>query len=312
MNGHKDIVQSFLVAGARADLVNAKGDTALMLAVQQGHYHTAEELLKAPSSNFYQVNHLGANILHQAIASGLDAMVHNILYHDMDRRSNPDVHEGLSSLLLYPTPLVDTALQGPTPLTGLMMACQNGKLNLVKTMLRVGANVNLQTPTGETALMFASLVGRADIAELLLDAHAHANLTTTTNGFTALMMAASRGHGPVVQTLIRHARSTGTEGSLDITDRVGNSALDHAASATPPEEETAQMLVAAGIELGRRGAAFASAQTLEARARALAERVGGMLGAGVGGKGVKVKDKDKDKGESGGGVEIEVAAREGV
>ena len=348
LHGHKDMVKSFLVAGAKADLVNARGDTALMMAVQQGHYHTAEELLKAPSCDLYQSNSLGANVLHQAVAGGLDAMVHAILYHDLDRRSNPDIHGRARAA--SSTPLADTALQGPSPMTALMMASQSGKAGLVRLLLRMGAAVDLQTPTGETALMFAALVGRADIVELLLAAGADAHAATAETGFTALMLAASRGHLEVVMALIepRGAGDGGggaTSGSsgdeqqpplaaagaagagagagaakaaaarpqqlqalLDATDSAGSSALDHAASASPPEAAVVRALVAAGIALGRRGAMFATPEVLALRRRALAAR-GAEEGGGEGeGEG------EGDGGEAGGEnkkIETEVLSREG-
>ena len=167
IHGEREKVKSFLVAGARVDVVNSKGDTALIMAVQHGQYSIVEELLKAPSANLYQRNGLGANILHVAIARGVDVMVHAILYHDLNRRSNSAEEYGKES-----TPLVDTPLEGSSKMTGLMMACQMGKTDIAETIIGVGANLNLQTPSGETALMYASLIGHARIVKLLLSSGA--------------------------------------------------------------------------------------------------------------------------------------------
>ena len=242
-DGLKDMVRSFLVAGAKADLQNARGDTAVMLAVRNGHYFTVVELLKAPSCDLYQRNRQGANILHQSIASGLDVIVHAVLYTDMDRRSNPDIRGRTAS---PPIPLKDTVLEGSSPMTGLMMACMNGKKDIVKTLLNVGANVNVQTPTGETALMFASMIGRTDIVEMLLNAGAQVDLVTTEMGFTCLMLAASRGMVETVELLVMHLRINGLESVMNLTDVAGNTALDHAANATPPEDQTMSILTEAG------------------------------------------------------------------
>jgi len=267
IHGEREKVKSFLVAGARVDVVNSKGDTALIMAVQHGQYHVVEELLKAPSSNLYQRNGLGANVLHVAIAKGMDVMVHAILYHDLNRRSNSAEEHGNES-----TPLVDTPLQGSSKMTGLMMACQMGKTDIVKTIIGVGANLNLQAPSGETALMYASLIGHARIVKLLLRSGARLDLATIDSGFNALMIASSRGHADVVEILLGHVKKNRLDIALDMIDVAGNTALDHAANATPPEEEIAQMLVVAGITLGRRGAIFATPSILAAREKAMAER----------------------------------------
>ena len=251
-DGLKDMVRSFLVAGAKADLLNSRGETALMLAVRHGHYFTVVELLKAPSCDLYQRNRQGANILHQSIAGGLDVIVHAVLYTDMDRRSNPDIRDHRSS---PPIPLKDTVLEGSSPMTGLMMACMNGKKDIVKTLLSVGANVNVQTPTGETALMYASMIGRNDIVEMLLKAGAQVDLVTTEMGFTCLMLAASRGMVETVELLLVHLRNNGLESVVNLTDVAGNTALDHAANATPPEDKTMTILT----EAGGTGRMFASA-----------------------------------------------------
>lgn len=281
-NGHVEMVKSFLVAGAKADMVNYKGETALMLAVQQRHYHTTAALLRAPSANLYQRNRLGANLLHQAIAGGLFVIVEAILATDRDRRSNPDVHEpSVESLSVemrreMEVRLVDTALSGVggSTLTGLMMACQDFNIEVVKSMLRHGVNVNLQSPTGETALMFASTIGHTQLVELLLQHGAVTTAVTKENEFTALMLASSRGHVEIVQLLAQHAEDRGgeEEGLLDMVDSAGHTALDHANDARPPEQRVIDVLVSFGIDLGDHGAPFATQEILNAREEALERR----------------------------------------
>jgi ankyrin repeat protein len=147
-----------------------------------------------------------------------------------------------------------------------------GKTDIVETIIGVGANLNLQAPSGETALMYASLIGHARIVKLLLRSGARLDLATIDSGFNALMIASSRGHADVVEILLEHVKKNRLDIALDMIDVAGNTALDHAANATPPEEEIAQMLVVAGITLGRRGAIFATPSILAAREKAMAER----------------------------------------
>jgi ankyrin repeat protein len=281
-NGHVEMVKSFLVAGAKADMVNYKGETALMMAVQQRHYHTTAALLRAPSANLYQRNRLGANLLHQAIAGGLFVIVETILATDRDRRSNPDVHEpSVESLSVemrreMEVRLVDTALSGVggSTLTGLMMACQDFNIEVVKSMLRHGVNVNLQSSTGETALMFASTIGHTQLVELLLQHGAVTTVATKEYKFTALMLASARGHVEITKLLAQHAEDRGEEedGLLDMADSAGHTALDHANDARPPQQKVIDVLVSFGIDLGDHGAPFATQEVLDAREEALERR----------------------------------------
>ncbi len=49
-----------------------------------------------------------------------------------------------------------------------MEACQEGHLELVKYLIRCGANVNAQTGTGDTALTYACENGHTDVADVLM------------------------------------------------------------------------------------------------------------------------------------------------
>lgn len=52
--------------------------------------------------------------------------------------------------------------------TALMLAVSHGRLDMVKMLLDVGADINLQDDDGSTALMVAAEHGHVDIARLLL------------------------------------------------------------------------------------------------------------------------------------------------
>ena len=53
--------------------------------------------------------------------------------------------------------------------TPLMEAAQEGHLELVRYLLKAGANVHAQTQTGDTALTYACENGHTDVAEGLLE-----------------------------------------------------------------------------------------------------------------------------------------------
>ncbi len=57
---------------------------------------------------------------------------------------------------------------------------------------------------------------------MLVQKGADVNRADTTEGWTALMLAAAEGHQPVVEVLLHHGAD------LDTTDQDGDAAIDHA------------------------------------------------------------------------------------
>lgn len=95
---------------------------------------------------------------------------------------------------------------GPnTKLTGepvLLFAAGNGHLDVIKALLRAGADVNAaDDQTGYTALMAAAGGGHADLIKPLVVAGANIEVRDST-GDTALTLASIRNKPDVVQALI--------------------------------------------------------------------------------------------------------------
>jgi len=83
-------------------------------------------------------------------------------------------------------------------------AAYAGQVDVVQTMLKAGENVDAQDPKfNSTALILAAQQGHVDIVRLLLDNHADINAMTK-HGQTALSQAAYNGHMDVVKLLIEH------------------------------------------------------------------------------------------------------------
>lgn len=92
----------------------------------------------------------------------------------------------------------DIELGASTPL---MEASQEGHLDLVRYLLKMGAFVNAVTTTGDTALTYACENGHTDVAELLLMANAELEHESE-GGRTPLMKAARSGHLSTVEFLL--------------------------------------------------------------------------------------------------------------
>ena len=89
--------------------------------------------------------------------------------------------------------------EGETPL---IIAINNGNLELVKLLLDKGADVNLPNSEGETPLHLAINNGNLELVELLLDKGADVNIPNS-KGRTPLLIAAKKGYNKIVQLLIK-------------------------------------------------------------------------------------------------------------
>ena len=76
--------------------------------------------------------------------------------------------------------------------SALMIASLNGKLEVVKLLLKNGAQVDLQDGGGWSALMCASVEGHAEVTKVLLEKGAQVDLKNNI-GWSALMFASKHG-----------------------------------------------------------------------------------------------------------------------
>jgi ankyrin repeat protein len=94
-----------------------------------------------------------------------------------------------------------TRLGGFTPL---LMAARNGNAAIIEALLNAGADVNGATTTGTTALMFAAASGQVDAVQKIIDGEARLNAQENSRGETALHFAAAFGRSDVIRLLIAH------------------------------------------------------------------------------------------------------------
>ena len=122
------------------NILNAKGESPLMLAALKGHKELAEKLIKKGAD----VNKTGWTPLHYAATSGQLAII---------------------SLLLENSAYIDA--ESPNGSTPLMMAAMYGTPAAVKLLLQEGADAQLKNQQGLTALQFAQRGNRPDSAEAI-------------------------------------------------------------------------------------------------------------------------------------------------
>ena len=139
------LVAQVLINWPKTDvnLLNSKGESALMLAVLKDHQALAEKLIKKGAD----VNKTGWTPLHYAASKG---------------------HLSIISLLLENSAYIDA--ESPNGTTPLMMASMYGTPEAVKLLLEEGADPNLKNQQGLTAQQFAQRANRPDAVEALTKA----------------------------------------------------------------------------------------------------------------------------------------------
>jgi len=178
--GHTDVVEYLLQQGAKPDLQDNFGSTALMAAMptaHQAHIKIVDSLLqKGADPNLIRPN--GITALMIAAEKGHTEVVKSLL----EVKAKPD--------------LIST-----NGFTALMFAAQNGCYETVALLLKENADINLGEKQGITPLMIAAQEGHAKVVKALLEGKAKPDLIRP-NGFTALMIASEKGHTEVVKALL--------------------------------------------------------------------------------------------------------------
>lgn len=135
-----ELVDLLVNAGAKLNLRNRHGETAIMLASYKG----LGNIVHALYVNGAEINHKGWNPLLYAASGG---------------------HARIIELLLEGgVPVNATSDNGTTPL---MMAARGNHLEAAKVLLKNGADPNLRNEWGKTALDWALSKKNTEFAELL-------------------------------------------------------------------------------------------------------------------------------------------------
>jgi ankyrin repeat protein len=135
-----DLVDLLVQAGARLNLRNRYGETAIMLA----SLHGLEDIVRKLYIKGAEINHEGWNPLIYAATGG---------------------HPRIIQLLLEGgVPINSTSSNGTT---ALMMAARGGHVEAARVLLKNGADPNLRNEWDKTALQWALSKNHSNVAELL-------------------------------------------------------------------------------------------------------------------------------------------------
>jgi ankyrin repeat protein len=230
--GHLDVVKLLLEAGVDVSVEDDEKRTPLKMAIQGNYGEVASALVAAgadPNTEFIDEDGTAHNLLMDAI------IVENVefaklliekgadIYYSDDRDVSTLLqasHRGMTEvveLLLSkhdpekkPSYLEQPSDDGVSPL---IAAASEGHVEIVKALLKAGADVNSKDKDATTALMAASARGHKDVVEALLEAKPDVNLQNE-DGHTALMFAYN-GKNQVDTLWERYAQYVTTEEGED-------------------------------------------------------------------------------------------------
>jgi ankyrin repeat protein len=135
--------------------------------------------------------------------------------------------EMVSSLISADPTLLEKAEEGGGD-TPLLVAVEHGKADMVKLLLKEGANIDGTGHKGETALMRAITRGNEELMSLVLGYGARVDLADDV-GKTPLMWASIQGHLGLVRLVFEAMLERGSQKGVDRRGRDGKTALHHAA-----------------------------------------------------------------------------------
>ena len=193
-----DIVTLLLKKGANVKLKNQQGENALEVAVRKGN----ESVLKALKGYYDSCSETSQNLTEAARARRIS-------------RVNSYMSAGAELEFMDETENGETAFHRSALL---------GHNEILEAFLKHDVDVNLKTKTGWTALIWASEKGHIEIVRNLVRKGANVDCQHDDYGVTALMMAAREGMTSVVSELLEN------NANVELKDKFGKNVKQWAGS----------------------------------------------------------------------------------
>lgn len=257
--GHCDVVRMLVQQGAQLTQVDHGGSCALLYAAQMGNLSAVGYLLSCDwpeedgTDGLISLAQAGQQALIVSAGQGHGQVLEFLLDMAEVRVNLPDSLRGHTALTAAATAGhldivrillkrgANVAVTNLKDVTALICAVQEGHWEVAECLLAAGASIDQPDGKGRTALMAAAAEGHLGVMELLLSKGADPKRTDR-EGLTALSWACLKGHRHAVVTLLGKE-----EGLVNTVDRNGRSPLDLAA--TCPDAKIVQILLDKGAVL---------------------------------------------------------------
>lgn len=220
--GHASTIRLLLERGADMFALDEGGQSVLAIATWADHPAAVKVLLECGADPNREDDH--GTPLDLAVQRQKKEMLDLLLSHGGD--ANAKIYDG-HSLLTFMTNRAhhdmvrlilekgaDVEYQHPHTGSALHQATRRSNLVMARDLLDYGANVDARNSMGDTPLMGAAYEGHFEMVRFLLgngaDVHARAENA-------AVAIAASKGHGAVVRTMLEHG-AAGPGHELDFVE----------------------------------------------------------------------------------------------
>jgi len=234
---NEEAVDLFIKAGIPIDAKNDKGQTALMIAAEQGHVILLGKLAALNAALLTHADAGGNTALMNAARQGREQSIKALIEKGADVNYVVPDHEGAATTLqaVLDVPdfttahmnVVNELLQHNANVSGknaagrfpLLFAAMHGRTAAAALLIEKGAEVNDADLKGNFSLLFAACNGNMSLVTLLVDKGANMKMALP-DGQTPLMCAAKEGREDAVKVLLERGAdvNAGTrDGSTALT-----------------------------------------------------------------------------------------------
>jgi ankyrin repeat protein len=186
-NGNAAAAERLLKAGADPNLARPTGDTPLMMAARAGNVDVVNALIAAGANVNARENTRGQTALMWAANQGNPGVIRALAAHGADlqaRSHGPGEPAKRLPPGKRPYQRDLTRTSRVDAFTPLLFAVRAGRLDAVRTLIELGANVNDRMEDGTSALVLAAVNAHWDVGTLLADKGADPNAAE--QGWSAL------------------------------------------------------------------------------------------------------------------------------